>query len=87
MSILYRPITKRKGDKYRIEEYDFKTAKHRAKLFKQELSVDTVNGAAAFFLSIGKEYQMIMLSSFKAKSKKMLSKQMAMVWMQLQELL
>ena len=49
MSILYRPITKRKGDKYRIEEYDFKTAKHRAKLFKQELSVDTVNGAAAFF--------------------------------------
>ena len=56
MSILYRPITKRKGDKYRIEEYDFKTAKHRAKLFKQELSVDTVNGAAAFFLSIAVQY-------------------------------
>ncbi len=56
MAILYRPVTKRKGDKYRIEEYDFKTAKHRAKLFKEELSVDTVNGAAAFFLSIAVQY-------------------------------
>ena len=56
MAILYRPVTKRKGDKYRIEEYDFKTAKHRAKLFKEELSVDTVNGAAAFFLTIAVQY-------------------------------
>ena len=56
MAILYRPITKKKGDKYRIEDYDFKTAKKRAEMFKDELSVDTVNGAAAFFLSIAVGY-------------------------------
>ena len=56
MAILYRPVTKKKGDKYRIEDYDFKTAKKRAEMFKEELSVDTVNGAAAFFLSIAVSY-------------------------------
>jgi hypothetical protein len=56
MAILYRPVTKKKGDKYRIEEYDFKTAKKRAEMFKEELSVDTVNGAAAFFLNIAVGY-------------------------------
>ena len=56
MSILYRPVTNKKGDKYNIEDYDFKTANKRAKLFKDELSVDTVNGAAAFFLNIAVSY-------------------------------
>lgn len=56
MAILYRPVTKKKGDKYRIEDYDFKTAKKRAEMFKEELSVDTVNGAAAFFLNIAVGY-------------------------------
>ena len=29
MAILYRPVTKKKGDKYNIEDYDFKTANKR----------------------------------------------------------
>jgi len=56
MAILYRPITETNGDKYEIEEYDFRTAKERAELFKTRLSVNTVNGASAFFLSIGMDY-------------------------------
>lgn len=75
MGVLYREITFEKKGKYSIEEYDSSKALKNADLFKDKLSIGTVNGAAAFFLSIGKEYQMIMLSSFKAKSKKMLSKQ------------
>ena len=59
MSILYRPITEQKKGKYKIEDYDYKTAKERAKLFKKQMSVDTVNGAAAFFLSIGIDYTAI----------------------------
>ena len=49
MSILYRPIIEQKDEKYKIEDYDYKTAKTRAELFKDNLSVDTVNGACSFF--------------------------------------
>lgn len=75
MGVLYREITFEKKGKYTIEEYDSLKALKNAELFKDKLSIGTVNGAAAFFLNIGKEYQAIMLSSFKANSKKMLSKQ------------
>ena len=75
MGVLYREITFEKKGKYTIEEYDSLKALKNAELFKEKLSIGTVNGAAAFFLNIGKEYQAIMLSSFKANSKKMLSKQ------------
>jgi len=56
MAILYRPITEQKGDKYKVEDYDFRTAKKRAEIFKDNLSVDTVNGAASFFLTIATDY-------------------------------
>jgi len=56
MAILYRPITEQKGDKYKIEEYDFRSAKKRAKIFRDNLSVNTVNGAASFFLTIATDY-------------------------------
>ncbi len=56
MAILYRPITKQKKDKYSIEEYDYLTANKRAKLFRDNLSIDTVNGAASFFLTIATDY-------------------------------
>lgn len=56
MAILYRPITEQKGDKYKIEEYDFRSAKKRAEIFRDNLSVNTVNGAASFFLTIGMDY-------------------------------
>ena len=49
MAILYRPIIEEKGDKYKVEEYDFRSAKKRAKIFRDNLSVNTVNGAASFF--------------------------------------
>ena len=56
MAILYRPITEQKGDKYKIEEYDFRSAKKRAEIFRDNLSVNTVNGAASFFLTIATDY-------------------------------
>ncbi len=56
MSILYRPIVKRRKDKYEIEEYDFRTAAKRANIFIDELSVDVVNAAASFFLTIAVDY-------------------------------
>lgn len=60
MAILYRPITKHKGKKYAIEEYDYITASKRAKLFKKELSISLVNAAASFFLTIAVDYMKIM---------------------------
>lgn len=59
MGILYRPITKRKKDKYNIEDYDFISASKRAELFRDAMSVEIVNGAAAFFLSIAIDYMRI----------------------------
>ena len=59
MSILYRPITKKKGDKYDIEDYDFISANKRAELFRDAMSVEIVNGAAAFFLNIAMDYMKI----------------------------
>jgi len=56
MAILYRPVTDKKKGKYKIEDYDYRTASKRALLFKDNLSIDTVNGAAAFFLTIGIDY-------------------------------
>ena len=70
MSILYRPIIEQKDEKYKIEEYDYKTAKTRAKLFKDNLSVDTVNGACSFFLTIATDYIAIMQAYSKSLSRK-----------------
>jgi len=56
MAILYRPVVKRHKEKYEIEEYDFRTAAKRADIFLEELSVDIVNAAASFFLSIVMDY-------------------------------
>ena len=56
MSILYRPIVKRHKDKYEIEEYDFRTAAKRADIFAEEMSIDIVNAAASFFLTIAVDY-------------------------------
>lgn len=56
MAILYRPITEQKGEKYKVEDYDYRTAKKRAELFRDNLSIDTVNGASSFFLTIATDY-------------------------------
>ena len=70
MSILYRPIIEQKGEKYKIEDYDYKTAKTRAELFKDNLSVDTVNGACSFFLTIATDYIAIMQAYSQSLSRK-----------------
>lgn len=78
MSILYRPIVKRRKDKYDIEEYDFRTAAKRADIFIDNLSVDVVNAAAAFFLTIVMDYIEITQAYLKMnrKQKRQLTKQM-----------
>lgn len=74
MAILYRPITSRKKKKYAIEEYDSDKSFDRANLFKDNLSVATVNGAASFFLTIGKEYQIALQSSLSKQQREMKKK-------------
>jgi len=56
MAILYRPIIKRHKEKYEIEDYDFRTAAKRADIFASEMSVEIVNAAASFFLTIAVDY-------------------------------
>jgi len=56
MAILYRPIVKRHKEKYEIEDYDFRTAAKRADIFAEEMSIDIVNAAASFFLTIAVDY-------------------------------
>ena len=71
MAILYRPITRRRGKKYAIEEYDSTKCMENAELFKDALSIATVNGASGFFLTIAKEYLSVMRLSFNKKQKQM----------------
>ena len=70
MAILYRPITEQKGEKYKIEDYDFLTASKRAELFKDNLSISTVNGAASFFLTIATNYIQITRKSLQKMTRR-----------------
>jgi hypothetical protein len=47
MAVLYRPVTERVGDKYRIKEYDSEQADHKDEM--NDLSMDKVQGALLFF--------------------------------------
>lgn len=51
MAILYRPITEKKGTKYKIEQYDEEGVLERKELFK-EIPVKLWFGASAFFFQI-----------------------------------
>ena len=53
LSILYRPVTAKKNDKYRIEDY--KPDRNRAELFKKHLTVGDFNGASVFFYDLGRQ--------------------------------
>tara|TARA_R110002096_G_scaffold23469_4_gene74647 strand:- start:2692 stop:3297 length:606 start_codon:yes stop_codon:yes gene_type:complete len=56
LSILYRPITETKGNKYNIEAYNeshIQNARHF-----QGLSIDVVNGVMVFFYHLGSELLM-----------------------------
>ena len=74
LSILYRPVTAKKDDKYRIEDYE--PNEERAELFKKHLKVDDFNGASVFFYDLGTK---LLINSNKSliqshKTKKGLSK-------------
>jgi len=74
LSILYRPVTAKKDDKYRIEDYE--PNEDRAELFKKHLKVEDFNGASVFFYDLGTQ---LLVNSNKSliqshKTKKGLSK-------------
>tara|TARA_R110001632_G_scaffold100069_4_gene207104 strand:+ start:2510 stop:3142 length:633 start_codon:yes stop_codon:yes gene_type:complete len=68
-SVLYRPILKRDGDDYIIEDYDLKSVKDRREVFKSNLSIDTCYGALVFFYLIGRKQLDNTLSSLEIESK------------------
>jgi len=51
--VLYRPVVKRKGERYIIEEYDTSTTIDRASIFSKSMSIDSVYGAIVFFCDTG----------------------------------
>tara|TARA_R110002073_G_C9296413_1_gene566453 strand:- start:17 stop:661 length:645 start_codon:yes stop_codon:yes gene_type:complete len=53
-AVLYRPVVKRDGIKYTIEDYDLKEITKRRKLFSERMSIDTVYAALVFFCNIGR---------------------------------
>lgn len=55
-AVLYRPVTKRKGDKYFIEDYTLKDIAERREIFSKKMSIDTVIGALVFFCNIGRKF-------------------------------
>ena len=69
MSILYRPITKRDGEKYEIESYSG-TNEDMELLFKTALTMDIVWGAIGFFTLLSKD----LLKGMMAYSMKTLEK-------------
>lgn len=50
LSILYRPITEKKGDEYQVEEYDGAKSKRRSNDFL-DVDLDVVYGAIFFFIT------------------------------------
>ena len=70
LSVLYRPIIKEKGVKYKIQEYQ--PSDDRADLFKDHLTIGDVNGASVFFYSFAQEllnYSHKYLTELEAKKK------------------
>ena len=61
LSILYRPVTAKKNEKYRIEDYE--PNRESADLFKKHLTVDDFNGASVFFYDLGRQ---LMINSKKS---------------------
>ena len=68
LSILYRPVTAKSGDKYRIEDY--KPNRERADLFKKHLTVGDFNGASVFFYDLGRQHSINSRTSLIQEMKK-----------------
>ena len=70
LSILYRPVTAKKNDKYRIEDYE--PNEERAELFKKHLTVEDFNGASVFFYDIAVQLSISSKKSLIQKQQKKL---------------
>jgi len=68
LSVLYRPVTAKSGDKYRIEDYE--PNEERADLFKKHLTVGDFNGASVFFYDLGNQLMINSKKSLIQKHKK-----------------
>ena len=62
MAILYRKVTVEKSGKYQIEAYGG-DIESRAKLFKEKMPANVVNGAILFFWTLGKDYLVSSITS------------------------
>lgn len=71
-TILYRPVLKRDGDKYIIEDYNIGTTFDRSKIFNANMSIATVYGALVFFCNIGRSYMESTLSSLEIEMEEMI---------------
>lgn len=67
LSVLYRPIKNKQGDKYSI--IDYKPDKDRQELFLNRLKVGDFSGASAFFLTLGRELLINSVNSLANKKK------------------
>jgi len=70
LTVLYRPVIKRSGNRYRIEEYTIDDREDRAKIFEDSLSIDTVYGAMVFFYTIVDKHIDTIKSSLEMKKKR-----------------
>lgn len=73
LTILYRPVVKRKGEKYTIEDYDVESVPDRATLFSGSMSVNSVYGALVFFYDIGSKLINTTLCSLEKEKKQKIS--------------
>jgi len=80
MALLYRPVIKRKGNKYQIEKYNDDTIEERANIFK-DLPLKYWTGAADFFFSIVEIYIKNMERSLTLMEK--MNKPLLMIWKKL----
>ena len=71
MSVLYRPITLRKGDRYQIEEYE---GIKYAETFKR-MPLDVVLGCMVFFYALNRELLKTTLSYLERESSQILTTQ------------
>jgi hypothetical protein len=68
-SVLYRPVLKRDGIKYIIEDYNLDNIVNRRKLFRERMSIDTLYAALVFFCNIGRKLTESTLSSLEEEIK------------------
>ena len=74
LSILYRPIIKKKGDEYEVEEYDGARCKRRSNDFL-EVELEVVYGAIFFFITFIQTSTGLMLNHLEQQREQELTKE------------